>query len=412
MIANFFKRSLVITTTGFYIFCIEVAHAEYKLNFPEPATPIARDIYDVHMLTVGVITVIMIIMTVIVLYAVVTFRKDKGYVADQKFHKSWFGHWAWVIVPLIVLSVDLTIANKAQHVLNNMWDAPKKECTKSVQNKDEKCYDMLVKIIGHQWWWEYEYPDLGITVESRFTPKSQSGDNYLRAVDHRFVLPIGKKIRFLQTSADVNHAFWIPELGFKKDAIAGYVTETWTEIKKEGIYRGQCAELCGTWHARMPAVVEALSQEKFDAWVRVKQEEKRQAEAEAMLDKIWAKAELMAKGEAFYNVKCAACHQISGLGLAPAFPPLKGSKVVAGPLEQHLKIVLTGQGIMPSWAAENDLDIAAVITYERNAWGNNGNEIVQPTEVKAARIQVNKPDVTQDTMADNKSVREGDNDDK
>jgi len=367
---------------------MESSHAEYGLNFPKPVTPIARDIYDVHMLTAGIITILLIIVTAIVLYAVFTFRKDKGYEADQEFHHSWFGRWSWVLVPFLVLLIDLTIAGKAQPILEFLWVTPKKDCTDTSLQQDEKCYDMVVKIIGHQWWWEYEYPDLGITIESRYSPLEKSGDNYLRAVDNNFVLPINKKIRFLQTSVDVNHAYWIPELGFKKDAIAGYVTETWAEIEEEGIFRGQCAELCGTWHARMPAVVEAVSQEKFDAWVKHKQAEKQKAIAEAMSNRVWTKEELMAKGKTIYDVKCAACHKPEGIGLPPVFPALKGSKIAMGPVADHLTIVLVGKGTMPSWKAETDLDLAALITYERNAWGNNTNTVVQAADVKKARVHL------------------------
>ncbi len=390
MLIDYTKKVVGPIAAGVSLLWTGMVSAEYKYNFPEPVTPIGQSIYDVHMLTMAITTVILVIITLIVLYAVFTFRKDKGYVADQEFHNSWFGRWSWVIVPVAVLAIDLSIAGKAQPILEMLWDSPTKECsdpTLKPENKD-KCYDMIVKITGHQWWWEYEYPDLGIKIESRYIPEEESGDNYLRAVDNNFVLPVNKKIRFLQTSVDVNHAYWIPELGFKKDAIAGYISETWGEITKEGIYRGQCAELCGTWHARMPAVVEAVSQEKFDLWVAQKQAEKQAALAEAASDKVWTKDELYAKGEAVYNVKCVACHQVTGLGIPPAFPPLKDSKIVKGPVSEHIKIVLNGLKTMPPWAAETDLDLAAIITYERNAWDNNTNDVVQPADIKAAREQL------------------------
>ncbi len=389
MLIDFIRKVISSIAMVVSLLWTGMVSAEYKYNFPEPVTPIGKSIYDVHMLTMGITTVILIIMTSIVLYAVFTFRKDKGYVADQEFHKGWFGRWSWVIVPIAVLAIDLSIAGKAQPILEMLWESPTKECsdpTLKPENKD-KCYDMVVKITGHQWWWEYEYPDLGIKIESRYTPKEEAGDDYLRAVDNNFVLPVDKKIRFLQTSVDVNHAYWIPELAFKKDAIAGYISETWGEITKEGIYRGQCAELCGTWHARMPAVVEAVSQENFELWVAQKQAEKQAAIAEATSDKVWTKDELYAKGEAAYNVKCVACHQITGLGIPPAFPPLKDSKIVKGPVAEHIKIVLNGLKTMPPWASESDLDLAAIITYERNAWDNNTNDVVQPADIKAAREQ-------------------------
>jgi cytochrome c oxidase subunit 2 len=264
----------------------------------------------------------------------------------------------------------------AERVLKQLWLIP----------KDENM--MEVKVIGHQWWWEYEYLDHGVTVESRYVPKEESGDLYLREVDNPLVLPTNTKIRFLHTSADVMHAFWVPELGMKKDAVAGYITETWAEIDKEGTFRGQCAELCGTWHARMPIVVEAVDKEKFDVWVK-QQNQIMLAEAEeAASDKEWSMDELMEKGRGAYNKHCAACHQLGGEGLPPAFPPIKGSKIAMGPLADHMNIVLNGkvETGMPAWAdLLNNLELAAVITYERNAWENNTGDLVQPSDVEAAR---------------------------
>jgi cytochrome c oxidase subunit 2 len=246
---------------------------------------------------------------------------------------------------------------------------------------------MDLKVVGHQWWWEFDYLDHGIKVESRYLPEDKAGDLYLREVDNRLVLPTHKRIRFLHTSADVNHAFWVPELGFKKDAIPGYVAETWAEITREGVFRGQCAELCGTWHSRMPIVVEAVAPEKFDAWVKEQQALKLAAAAEASSDKTWTKEELMEKGQSLYNSKCGACHQITGAGLPPAFPALKGSKIATGPIEGHLGIVLNGKPgtAMQAWNSLTDLEIAAIVTYERNAWGNDVGDVVQPAAVKAAR---------------------------
>jgi cytochrome c oxidase subunit 2 len=351
------------------------ASAELGVNFPQPAAGVAQEIYDVHMLTMKIATILMIIVFAVLIYSLYYHRKSRGYPADQKFHETWFGNWSWVIVPGLVLGVDLTIAGSAQKTLEKIWVIP----------KGEKLMD--VKVVGHQWWWEFEYLDHGIKIESRYVPKDQSGDKYLRAVDNPLVLPTHTKIRFLHTSADVNHAFWVPALGFKKDAISGYVMETWAELDREGEFTGQCAELCGTWHSRMPLVVASVSPEKFQEWVRQQQQVKLAAAAEASSDKTWSKDELMEKGQGLYNTKCAACHQITGQGLPPAFPALKGSKVATGPIADHLNIVLNGkQGTaMQPWNALTDLEIAAIVTYERNAWENNTGDVVQPATVKAAR---------------------------
>jgi cytochrome c oxidase subunit II len=351
------------------------AHAEYGVNFPEPAAGVARDIYDIHMMTMTIATILLVIVFSIVFYSLYFHRKSRGYEPDQEFHNSWFGNWSWVIVPMLVLGVDLTIAGKADAVLKRVWEVPKE---KNI---------MDVKVTGHQWWWEFNYLDSGIKIESRFVPKDKSGDLYLREVDHHLVLPTGTKIRFLHTSADVLHAFWVPALAIKKDAIPGYVTETWAELDREGTFRGQCAELCGTWHSRMPIVVDAVSPKKFAAWVESQKTMEVAAAAESSADKVWSMDELQHKGKVLFETKCAPCHQVTGMGLPPAFPALNGSKIVNGPLKDHLHIVLNGKQdtAMQSWAALNDLEIAAIVTYERNAWDNKTGDVVQPADVKQAR---------------------------
>lgn len=351
------------------------AHAEYGINFPEPAAGVARDIYDIHMLTMSIATTLLVIVFAIVFYSLYFHRQSRGYQADQNFHNSWFGHWSWIIVPVLVLGVDLTIAGKADAVLKVIWEVPTEENI------------MDVKVTGHQWWWEFDYLDQGVKVESRFVPKEDSGDLYLREVDNHLVLPTGRKIRLLHTSADVLHAFWVPELAMKKDAIPGYVTETWVELTREGTFRGQCAELCGTWHSRMPIVVESVSPQQFAAWVEDQKTIKVAAAAEASAEKVWSLDELFVKGKSLFETKCAACHQINGMGLPPAFPPLNGSKIATGPLAGHLNIVLNGKPgtAMQSWGTLNDLELAAILTYERNAWDNKTGDVVQPADVKQAR---------------------------
>lgn len=361
-----------------------VASAALGINFPEPAAGVAQEIYDIHMLTTTIATVLLAIIFSIVGYSLVYHRKSRGYAADQHFHESWFGRWSWVIVPVLVLGVDMTIASSAQKTLAKVWEAPKGE-------------DLVdIKVVGHQWWWEFEYLDHSVQVdgqpktvkvESRYVPADKSGDLYLREVDNPLVLPVGKKIRFLHTSADVNHAFWVPELAVKKDAIPGYVTETWVDLNREGTFRGQCAELCGTWHSRMPIVVKSVAQGEFDKWMAEQKDRMLAAAAAASVDKTWTKAELLEKGQAAFNTKCASCHQITGMGLPPAFPALKGSAIATGPLEGHLNIVLNGkQGTaMVAWHMLDDLELASIVTYERNAWGNDTGDVVQPRDIKAAR---------------------------
>jgi len=377
-------RGAIAAVGALISFWARSVSADLGINFPEPAAGVAQEIYNIHMLTATIATVLLVIIFGFVTYSLIHHRKSRGYVADQHFHESWFGHWSWVIVPVLVLGVDMTIAHSAQKTLEKVWEVPKGE-------------DMLdVKVTGHQWWWEFEYLDESvdidgkprtITVESRFVPKDKAGDLYLRDVDNPLVLPVGRKIRFLHTSADVNHAFWVPELAVKKDAIPGYVTETWVDLNREGTFRGQCAELCGTWHSRMPIVVESVSEDKYKAWVDEQKQAMVASAAEASMDKDWSKEELMEKGQAEFNVKCAACHQITGKGLPPAFPPLAGSKVATGPIAGHLETVLNGRPgtAMVAWNALSDLELAAIITYERNAWGNDTGDVIQPRDIKAAR---------------------------
>ncbi|HMM77233.1 MAG TPA: cytochrome c oxidase subunit II [Gammaproteobacteria bacterium] len=373
------------------------ACAEMQINFPEPASAGARDIYDIHMLTMRITFVLLVLIYAVVCYSLFVHRKSRGAVADQRLHLGKFARWSWVLVPIMVLGVDLTIAGSAENVLHRLWLVPKDE-------------DMLeVKVVGHQWWWEYEYLDQKLNVESRALPPEKAGEHYLREVDHRLVLPTHTRIRFLHTSADVNHAFWVPELGMKKDAIAGYVTETWAVIDREGVFRGQCAELCGTWHAKMPVVVEAISPEKFSGWVEEQRKLAAVAAAEAASDKVWSKEDLIERGRDAYNKSCAACHQLDGKGLPPAFPPLiagqpfpasadltkpladrgffKDGKIVLGTVEHHLDIILRGipGTAMQPWAQLNNLDVAAIATYERNAWGNDTGDVVQPADVEKAR---------------------------
>ena len=360
------------------------ACAEMRLNFPEPAAGVAQEIYDIHMLTTTIATVLLVIIFSVVGYSLYYHRKSRGYEADQKFHETWFGRWSWVIVPVLVLGVDLTIASSAQKTLEKVWEVPKEA-------------DLLdVKVIGHQWWWEYEYLDHSVEidgqpktvrVESRYVPEDKSGDRYLREVDNPLVLPVGQKVRFLHTSADVLHAFWVPELAVKKDAIPGYVTETWVDLNREGRFSGQCAELCGTWHSRMPIEVDVVSPEKFDTWMEDQKQLMLASAAEASMDKDWSMEELMEKGQANYNTKCASCHQITGKGLPPAFPALAGSAIATGPIPAHMDIVLNGkQGTaMVAWNMLSDLELASIITYERNAWGNDTGDVIQPRDIKAAR---------------------------
>jgi cytochrome c oxidase subunit 2 len=258
--------------------------------------------------------------------------------------------------------------------------------------------EITVKITGYQWKWKYDYLDEDLSffstldqasnetrqLKSGIDPKSV--EHYLLNVDQPIVLPINKKIRLLTTANDVIHAWWVPDLGWKRDAIPGFINDNWAIIEEEGTYRGQCAELCGKDHAFMPIVVEAVSEEAYYAWVE--EMKVAQAEAAASGDREWTMDELMARGEELYKANCAACHMATGQGIPGTFPALDGSAIATGPMEGHLDIVINGKAgtAMAAFGPQlNDADLAAVITFERNAWGNKTGDLVQPSDVKAAR---------------------------
>lgn len=364
--------SALLMTGGAWLFS-SMAHAEYEYNLNPPAATLTQEIFDLHMLTTIVGTVIMAIVTSMIIYSLFAFRQSKGAVPDQEFHNSWFGRWAWVLVPVIVLGIDLSIASSASSTLS------------SVESHDKA--DVTVKVIGSQWKWTYEYMNDDIKIVSNLKKLEPTDPLYLRDVDEPLVLPTDRRVRFLLTSSDVLHNWGIAEIVPKKINIPGYINESWANITKEGTYRGQCYENCGTGHAFMPAVVTAVSPEKYEQWKTSKKAQQAQASAEASSDKEWSKDELMAKGQEVYTKNCLACHQATGLGLPGVFPALAGGKIANGAAADHIAIVVKGKAgtAMAAWGPQlNDLDIAAVISYERNSWGNAAG-IVQPKDVKAAR---------------------------
>ncbi len=365
---------LAILSTGAACLWGNVATAAYEYNLTPPASTITQEIFDLHMLTTTVATIIMVIVTAMIIYSLYAFRHSQGAVADQDFHNNWFGRWAWVLVPVIVLGIDLSIASSASSTLS------------SVESHDKA--DVTVKVIGSQWKWTYEYLDDDIKIVSNLKKLEPTDPLYLRDVDEPLVLPTGKRVRFLLTSTDVLHNWGVAEIVPKKINIPGYINETWTNITKEGTYRGQCYENCGTGHAFMPAVVRAVSPAQYDQWKSEKKAALAQAAAEASSDKVWAKEELVAKGQEVYTKNCMACHQATGQGLPGVFPALAGSKIANGAAADHINIVVKGKAgtAMAAWGPQlNDLDIAAVITFERNSWGNTAGDVVQPKDIKAAR---------------------------
>ncbi|WP_339843144.1 cytochrome c oxidase subunit II [uncultured Halopseudomonas sp.] len=345
--------------------------ASWAFNMSEGVTEISRSVFDLHMLIFWICVVIGVIVFGVMFWSMFMHRKSRGAV-PATFHENISVEVLWTVIPLLIL---IGMAVPATKTLIDIYDAEES--------------DVDIMITGYQWRWQYKYLGEDVSFLSNLTtPRDQisnqaeKGENYLLEVDEPMVVPIGKKIRFLITSADVIHSWWVPALAVKKDAIPGFVNEAWTRIEEPGIYRGQCTELCGRDHGFMPVVVDARTQEDYDAWLAGKKEA---AAAEAELrDKEWSLAELMERGERVYNTNCAACHQPDGSGLPPAFPALKGSDMALNDIPGHINIVVNGKPgtSMASFDGQlSEVDIAAVITYERNAWGNDTGDVVSPMDI-------------------------------
>ena len=361
------------------------AWAESQLNLTKGVTAVSRDVYDLHMLVLYICTGIGIIVFGIMFWSMAFHRKSKG-VKAADFHESTKVEILWTAIPIVIL---IAMAVPATITLIDM------------ENNDNS--DITIQVTGSQWKWHYKYFDQNIEFYSVLsTPREQyenqngsfdgngadKGENYLLEVDRHLVIPVNKKVRFLITSDDVIHAWWVPAFAVKQDANPGFINEAWTMVDEPGIYRGQCAELCGKDHGFMPIVVEVKSVEDYETWLNEQHAlTAKAADAEkASLSAAMSKDELMQLGETTYMAYCAACHQPTGLGLPPMFPALKGSALATtGAIADHIALVVNGKNAMPGFGKQLSLtEIAAVVTYERNAWGNDTGDLVQSSDVKAA----------------------------
>ncbi len=348
-----------------------------KYNFQDPVTSTARELLDLHNLIFMIVTAIMILVMGVMFYSIIAHRKSSGRKPATFSHSNKL-EVIWTVIPFFIL---VGMALPATQALLKM--------------DDTSGSDMTVKITGYQWKWRYNYPEQGIdffsslsTPRDQIEGKAEKSQSYLLEVDNELVLPVGKKIRLVLTANDVIHAWWVPQLATKKDAIPGYINEMWTKIDEPGIYRGQCAELCGKDHGFMPIVVRAVTEKEFKQWAN--KTKGAQLAAAAGSSKTYSKSQLMAKGKKIYSSTCAGCHGVNGESAAPAvFPSMKGSKMANGPLSDHIDIVMNGSKknpAMTSYKAQlNDVDLAAVITFERNAFGNTGGGVVQPKQIKSLR---------------------------
>ncbi|MES1946651.1 aa3-type cytochrome c oxidase subunit II CoxB [Salinisphaera sp. C84B14] len=454
------------------------AHAAWTLNMNEGVTDLTSKVFGLHMLIFWICVVIGIGVFGVMLYSVIVHRKSRGFEASH-FHESTVVEIAWTVVPFIIL---IAVAIPAAGTL--------------LQIEDSSNPDMTIRVTGHQWLWEYDYVDADVHFFSRLDRDSDNArrlnsgidpntvENYLRNVDNPMVVPVDTKVRLLLTASDVIHSWWVPELGGKKDAIPGYINDMWFQANKPGVYRGQCAELCGRGHAFMPIVVKVVSQSDYDAWVREQggnpnsdselatgqpstneanaeaqtsadesatagnateartedgstndpqaaeesivgtgesdnegadDAEAREAEASddrgspkvpdpdqedqssasdseqqdgsAAAGDEMSRDALMSQGKEVYGNLCAACHQPDGSGMpAAGFPAMKGSAVATGDVDTHISQILNGKGAMPPYKGTlDDKQIAAVVTYERNAFGNDTGDVVQPSQVAAQR---------------------------
>jgi len=347
------------------------------INLPAPKTAIATEMYDLHVFIMWVCVFIFIGVFGTQLYSIINHRKSKGYKAAN-FHHSTTVEVIWTVIPFMIL---IAMGYPATQTVIDM--------------KDTSTPDITIKATGYQWQWGYDYltgEGEGISFFSKMsTPREQirnkapKGENYMMEVDNNMVVPVGKKIRIITTANDVIHAWSVQQLGVKQDAIPGFIRDAWFKAEEPGIYRGVCSELCGKEHAFMPIVVEVMEHDKYSQWVAAQQQ--KSTEEVVDVNKEFTMDELNAKGEKVYAGMCAACHQANGKGIPGTFPGLDGSKIATGPKADHIKMVVNGKAgtAMAAFKHLSDVDIAAVVTYERNAWGNTTGEIVQPSEIKEFR---------------------------
>jgi cytochrome c oxidase subunit 2 len=371
---------LAAVSAAFWLLLVAPGYSGNEINMTRGVTAQSLMNYDLHMITLWICVVIGILVFSAMFLSIVLHRKSRGYKA-AKFTHSTKAEIVWSIIPVLIL---VGMAVPATSALIHMEIYPETEIT--------------IKITGFQWRWKYEYLEDDIAFIASLNSTSNAArmldsgtdpgsvENYLLDVDNRLVLPVDTKIKFLITADDVIHSWWVPALGWKRDAVPGYINEGWTEISEPGVYRGQCAELCGKDHGFMPIVLEAKSKSDYQAWVA---DMKRQtADQTADEQRLWSLAELMQHGENVYQTQCAACHQQDGSGLAPAFPALVGSEVINGPVDEQINVVMKGRAgtAMQAWGhLLSASDIAATLTYTRNAFGEEAGAVVQPQTI--ARIK-------------------------
>ncbi len=345
----------------------------FALNMTRGITDISNEVFELHMLIFWICVVIGVLVFGVMFYSMYAHTREKNPV-PATFDDNHKLEIAWTIIPFLIL---IAMAVPASKTLIKMYD--------------DTAGDINIQVTGYQWKWQYRYLEDDVSFFSNLAtdwdeinnlvPK---GENYLQEVDEMVVIPTGKKVRFLITANDVIHSWWMPAFAIKQDAIPGFVNTAWTKVDVPGIYRGKCTELCGKNHGFMPIVVKVVEQNEYEEWVGIKKEEAQKL-AE-LTTKEWTAEELVSRGQSVYEVNCVACHQTNGQGIAGIFPALVGSDIVLNNKERNIEILMEGvQGAaMNSFSYLSEVEIASVITYTRQSWGNDekgDGEVVVPKDI-------------------------------
>ena len=359
------------------VFANNAVAEEMPLNLTQGVTDVSANVYDLHMIIFYICCIIGAIVFGAMFWSIFHHRKSKG-VTPANFHESTKVEIIWTAIPFVILIGMAVPATKTLMAMEDTTEA-----------------DLTVQVTGSQWKWHYKYFNYELDFYSLLATHTEEiqnqrnkSENYLLEVDRPLVIPVGKKVRFLITSDDVIHSWWVPEFAVKKDANPGFINEAWTRVNEPGIYRGQCAELCGKDHGFMPVVVIAKPVDEFNQWMAEQEAiaKKAKEEEQKLLAMNMSFEELMTVGEKAYNANCAACHQINGEGIPGVFPALKDSPIALGDVGKHIDVVVNGVSgtAMQAYGKQLGLkDLAAIVTYERNAWGNNTGDAVQAAEINA-----------------------------
>jgi len=352
------------------------------LNMREGVTQVSRDVFELHMLIFYICVAIGAVVFSVMFYSLFRYTKKRN-PNPSTFHESTKLEVAWTIIPFLVL---IAMAVPASKTLTEIYD-------------DEEG-EINIQVVGYQWKWEYKYLEDDINFFSNLSTDQDEiynlvpkGENYLLEVDEPLIIPVDTRVRFLITANDVIHSWWVPDFAIKQDAIPGFINTAWTRAEETGIYRGNCTELCGKNHGFMPVVVKVVEKDEYNEWVLAKKEEA--IKLAELTEKEWSLAELSERGEGVYQKNCVACHQMNGEGLPPIFPALAGSDIVMFNKDRNVEILMEGvQGAaMQSFANQlSEVDMAAVITYTRQAWGNaeNGDGVyVVPSDI----VEYKKPKI-------------------